>query len=285
MGAMGNAEHITTPLNQIHEQLFPLLERFGEPDAESELGRLSDHHRGAEVNVADSITSAMGTVACTAHTLAYLIEQDAAPRYVVAHASLIRQMLIGAYTVSYVLGPRDSATRDERARTLVAAEYASSRRAADAASKFKSDEVAIIRTAGEEWLEAVRSDREDYQIAREAPDKTGAITVKGSQEFVELLVAVYRARDDNDEEMNARVMKNVPDAAEWAWQITSGMAHAYHWPHRLTGDDDVPLLLPQIIEAIRAAGYLCIAAASGTQSTFEEFQTELRGSLSPTSDG
>ncbi|WP_299306262.1 hypothetical protein [uncultured Brachybacterium sp.] len=281
---MGNAEHITTPLNQIHEQLFPVLERFGDPESESELGRLSELHRGAEVNVADSITSAMGTVACAAHTLAYLIEQDAAPSYVVAHASLIRQMLIGAYTVTYVLGPHDSASRDERARTLVAAEYASSRRAAAAASNFKSDEVATVRTGGEEWLDVVRKDRDDHQIAREAPDKTGAITVKGSQEFVELLVAVYRARDDNDEEMNARVMKNVPDTAEWAWQITSGMAHAYHWPHRLTGDDDIPLLLPQIIEAIRTAGYLCIAAASGTRSSFEEFQNELRGEPSPTSD-
>lgn len=234
---------VAIALRELSEMLFKGMDRLRDPLPGSELALLAELHEGAVITAADSIASAMDAVSSSAHTLAFLIENQPDHAYEPTHAGLIRQMLIGTFTASYVLGPADVATREARARTLVAAEYVSLSRAATSVMRSKGKDYSLMRSDAEQWRVDIESDRKQFAIPNDAEDKTGAIAVKGSEEFVELLVGALRNRDDVTDEDRQRLLANIPDTTEWAWQITSGFAHAYHWPYKITNDDDVPQLL------------------------------------------
>lgn len=268
---------VAIALRELAEQMFEGMNRLRDPIPGSELADLASLHHGAVITVADSIASAMDAVACGAHTLAFLIENQSAPAYEPIHASLIRQMLIGAFTTSYVLGPADIGTREERARNLVAAEYGSALRAAKSVQRSAGLDFAALRGDADGWVDDLLADRKEFTIATSSDDKTGSIAVKGSEEFVELLVGALRDREDITGQDRERLLANVPDTTEWAWQITSGFAHAYHWPYKITRDEDVPRLLTQLIEAIRMASTLCGFAAITSRDRFHSFHRLMRG--------
>lgn len=268
---------MATELRELAEQLFEVMGRLRDPIPGSELTELADLHQGAALNAADSIASAMDAVSCSAHTLAFLLEHQDAPAYEPTHASLIRQMLIGAYTAAYVLGPSDVATREERARNLVAAEYDSAIRATKKVKASTGPDFDLLRTDAAEWETDILADRKAYGIASRVDDKTGMITARGSEEFVKLLVGALRDRADITDQERERLLANVPDTAKWAWEITSGFAHAYHWPYLLTRDEDVPGLLGQLVEGIRMSLTLCISAALTSRELFYDFHSLLLG--------
>ena len=268
---------VAAELRELSEGIFGGIERIREPIPTSELTELVSLHEGAVITVADSIASAMDTVSSSAQTLAFLLENQSATAYEPVHAGLMRQMLVGAFTVCYVLGPADVETRETRARTLVAAEYASLYRAAIKVKQSKSAEYRGTREDAETWLDDIEADRKKFNIPRNADDKTGTITEKGSEEFVNLLVGAFRKREDVSEQDLERLRVNIPDTAAWAWQITSGFAHAYDWPYRVTGEEDVPRFLTQLVLGIQMASMLSGSSALVSRENFHGFHSVMMG--------
>lgn len=268
---------VAAELREISEAIFGGIDRMREPIPESELAILASLHEEAVITVADSVASAMDAVSSSAQTLAFLLENQSAVSYEPVHAGLMRQMLIGAFTVCYVLGPSEVETREARAKNLVAAEYASLSRVAAAMQKTTSGEYLGIREDAETWVADIEADRQRFGIPKDADDKTGAITEKGSEEFVSLLVGALRDREDVSERDRERLLDNVPDTASWAWQITSGFAHAYDWPYRVTSEDDVPRLLAQLVLGIQMASMLSGFASLVAREYFHGFHSLMRG--------
>ncbi|MFC0673531.1 hypothetical protein [Brachybacterium hainanense] len=244
--------------------------RIGElrqPAAGSELEHLHSLHPDSPITAATSIAAAITTAAAAASATGFLVEVEDSPADETVLGGLARQLLIGVYTASYVLGPKDPAVREERARTLVTLEYKSYRQAASRVANFKGPEMSDARELAVERLTEIAKAKELNGIGS-AELGTGKLLSEGAKEFAEFQLDSFRREDGADVELLDRIALNVHESAEWLWQTSSGFAHGYDWPMMLVGEEDAPNQSSQLFHALTAACKLSWQAAELDRASF-----------------